>query len=121
MSAAPASDPTIPPTASPQAEFINLSHLNPSTELNPIPGRGIDLAYLRRCVRALEDGGYDYTLLPYGAGTAGSFVTASAVERLTERIKPIVALRPDTTFPTVGARLGNYRPEYSRYATAARP
>ena len=61
MSAVPAFDPAIPPTASPQVEFISLSHLNPSTELNPIPTRGIDLAYFRRYVQALEDGGYDYT------------------------------------------------------------
>ena len=104
MSAVPAFDPAIPPTASPQVEFISLSHLNPSTELNPIPTRGIDLAYFRRYVQSLEDGGYDYTLLPYGSGTADSFVVASAVGQLTERIKPIVALRPNTTFPTVGAQ-----------------
>jgi alkanesulfonate monooxygenase len=104
MSAVPDFEPTIPPTASPRAEFISLSHLNPSTELNPVPSRGIDLAYFRQYVRALEDGGYDYTLLPYGAGTADSFVVASAVGQLTERIRPIVALRPNTTFPTVGAQ-----------------
>ncbi|MEV6923895.1 LLM class flavin-dependent oxidoreductase [Dactylosporangium sp. NPDC051485] len=95
---------TIPPTASPEVEFISLSHLNPSTELEPVPGRGIDLAYFRRYVRALEDAGYDYTLLPYGSGSADSFVVASAVGQLTERIRPIVALRPNTTFPTVGAQ-----------------
>ncbi|MBM2614283.1 LLM class flavin-dependent oxidoreductase [Actinoplanes sp. LDG1-06] len=97
-------DDSIPTTASPEVEFISLSHLNPSTELAPIPARGIDLAYFRRYVRALEDGGYDYTLLPYGSGTADSFVVASAVGQLTERIRPIVALRPNTTPPTVGAQ-----------------
>ena len=97
-------DPAIPPTASPEVEFISLTHLNPSTELNPVPARGIDLEFFRRYVRALEDGGYDYTLLPYGSGTADSFVTASAVGQLSERIRPIVALRPNTTFPTVGAQ-----------------
>jgi alkanesulfonate monooxygenase len=104
MSTEDAFDSTIPPTASPEVEFISLSHLNPSTELNPIPTRGIDLKYFRRYVRSLEEGGYDYTLLPYGSGTADSFVVASAVGQLTERIKPIVALRPNTTFPTVGAQ-----------------
>jgi alkanesulfonate monooxygenase len=104
MTSTPAFEPALPPTASPTAEFISLSHLNPSTELEPIPTRGIDLAYFRRYVRALEDGGYDYTLLPYGASSADSFVVASAVGQLTERIKPIVALRPNTTFPTVGAQ-----------------
>ncbi len=97
-------DPTIPEAASPTVEFISLSHLNPSTELNPIPTRGIDLPYFRKYVRALEEGGYDYTLLPYGASSADSFVVASAVGQLTEHLKPIVALRPNTTFPTVGAQ-----------------
>jgi alkanesulfonate monooxygenase len=95
---------TIPSTAAPTVEFISLSHVNPSTELNPVPSRGIDLPFFRRYVRALEDAGYDYTLLPYGAGSADSFVVASAVGQLTERIRPIVALRPNTTFPTVGAQ-----------------
>jgi alkanesulfonate monooxygenase len=97
-------DSTIAPTASPEVEFISLAHLNPSTELNPISTRGIDLKYFRRYVRSLEEGGYDYTLLPYGSGGADSFVVASAVGQLTDRIKPIVALRPNTTFPTVGAQ-----------------
>lgn len=100
----PEFDPTIPETAAREVEFISLSHLNPSTELEPVPSRGIDLPYFRRYVQALEDGGYDYTLLPYGSGTADSFVVASAVGQLTERIKPIVALRPNTTFPLVAAQ-----------------
>jgi alkanesulfonate monooxygenase len=104
MTSAPTFDSTVPPTASPQVEFISLSHLNPSTEIEPIPTRGIDMPYFRRYVRSLEEGGYDYTLLPYGAGTADSFVVASAVGQLTEHIKPIVALRPNTTFPLVGAQ-----------------
>ncbi|GAA2991502.1 LLM class flavin-dependent oxidoreductase [Actinokineospora diospyrosa] len=104
MTSAPAFDQQIPETAARTVEFISLSHLNPSTELNPVPARGIDPAYFRRYVRALEDGGYDYTLLPYGSGTADSFVTAAAVGQLTERIKPIVALRPNTTLPQVAAQ-----------------
>ncbi len=94
----------IPETASPQVEFISLSHLNPSTELNPLPSRGIDLPYFKKYVRALEESGYDYTLLPYGSNSADSFVLASAVGQLTERLRPIVALRPNTTFPLVAAQ-----------------
>jgi alkanesulfonate monooxygenase len=97
-------DETLPATAAPHAEFISLSHLNPSTELNPFPTRAIDVAYVRRYVAALEDGGYDYTLLPYGSQGADSFVVASAVGQLTERLRPIVALRPNTTFPLVAAQ-----------------
>lgn len=94
----------IPATASPTVEFISLSHLNPSTELNPIPTRGIDVKFFRRYVRALEDAGFDYTLLPYGSATADSFVTAAALSQLTERIRPVVALRPNTAFPLVAAQ-----------------
>jgi alkanesulfonate monooxygenase len=104
VTSAPAFDHRIPETASREVEFISLSHLNPSTELNPIPTRGVDLPYFREYVRSLEEGGFDYTLLPYGSNGADSFVVASAVGQLTERIKPIVALRPNTTFPLVGAQ-----------------
>ncbi|MFC0435443.1 LLM class flavin-dependent oxidoreductase [Kutzneria buriramensis] len=93
MTSAPSFDQAIPATAARKVEFISLSHLNPSTELNPVPTRGIDVAYFRTYVQALEEGGFDYTLLPYGAAGADSFVVASAVGQLTERIKPIVALR----------------------------
>ncbi|MDL9937294.1 LLM class flavin-dependent oxidoreductase [Gordonia sp. ABSL1-1] len=96
--------PTIPDTASAQVEFISQAHLNPSTELDPIPTRGIDLQYFRRYVRTLEDAGFDYTLLPYGSAGADSFVLASAVGQLTERLRPIVALRPNTTLPQVAAQ-----------------
>jgi alkanesulfonate monooxygenase len=101
---APAFDTTLPPTASDEVEFISLTHPNPSTELAPLPSRGIDLPFFRKYVAALEEAGYDYTLLPYGSASADSFVLASAVGQLTERLKPIVALRPNTTFPTVGAQ-----------------
>jgi alkanesulfonate monooxygenase len=101
MSAEPQS---LPATAASKVEFISLTHLNPSTELNPVPARGIDLPFFRRYVRALEDGGFDLTLLPYGSNTADSFVLASAVGQLSDTIKPIVALRPNTVFPTVAAQ-----------------
>jgi alkanesulfonate monooxygenase len=95
---------SLPATAAAEVEFISLTHTNASTELEPIPSRGIDLAFVRRYVRALEDGGFDLTLLPYGSNTADSFVLASAVGQLSQRIKPIVAVRPNTVFPTVAAQ-----------------
>ena len=104
MTATATFDATIPETASPTVEFISISHLNPSTELNPIPTRGIDLKFFRRYVRSLEDGGFDYTLLPYGSDSADSFVVASAVGQVSEHIKPVVALRPNTLFPLVAAQ-----------------
>lgn len=94
----------VPATAATEVKFISLTHTSPSTELNPIPTRGIDLAFVRRYVRALEDGGFDATLLPYGSNTADSFVLASAVGQLSQRLEPIVAVRPNTVFPTVAAQ-----------------
>jgi alkanesulfonate monooxygenase len=94
----------IPATAATRVEFISQIHTNPSTELVPLPIRGIDVRYLRRYIRALEDAGFDYTLVPYGAAGADSFVLASAVGQLSDTLKPIVALRPNTTFPLVAAQ-----------------
>jgi alkanesulfonate monooxygenase len=87
-----------------RVEFISQIHPNPSTELAPVPTRGIDLAYLQRYVRALENAGFDYTLIPYGSAGADSFVLASAVGQLSGTLRPIVALRPNTTFPLVAAQ-----------------
>ncbi|MER7555775.1 LLM class flavin-dependent oxidoreductase [Nocardioides sp. NPDC126508] len=101
----PVFDAQIPATASPKVEFISLSHLNPSTELNPVKvPHGIDLDYFKRYVATLEEQEFDYTLLPYGSNSADSFITAAAVGTLTKRIRPIVALRPNTTFPLVAAQ-----------------
>ncbi|WP_281689746.1 LLM class flavin-dependent oxidoreductase [Pseudonocardia thermophila] len=104
MTTSPVADRTIPSTASREVEFISLTHLNPSTELAPIPTRGIELDYFRRYVATLEEAGYDYTLLPYGSNSADSIVAASAVGQLTERLRPIVAVRPNTAFPLVVAQ-----------------
>jgi alkanesulfonate monooxygenase len=95
---------TIPETAAPEVEFISATHSNASTELNPLGTSKIDLEFFRTYVRTLEEAGFDYTLLGYGSNFADSFVMASAVGQLTERIKPIVALRPNTVFPTVAAQ-----------------
>ncbi|MRH91250.1 LLM class flavin-dependent oxidoreductase [Nocardia sp. SYP-A9097] len=103
MTADPAAD-AVPATAATEVEFISLTHTNASTELTPIPSRGIDLPFVRRYVRTLEDAGFDATLLPYGSSSADSFVLASAVGQLSERLKPIVAVRPNTVFPTVAAQ-----------------
>jgi alkanesulfonate monooxygenase len=100
----PRFDSAVPTAAARRVEFISLSHLNRSTELAPVATRGIDVPYFRTYVRSLEEWGYDYTLLPYGSASADSFVVASAVGQLTERLRPIVALRPNTAHPLVAAQ-----------------
>lgn len=94
----------IPAAASPRVEFVSQIHVNPATELAPSAGRPVDIDFIRRYARAIEDAGFDYTLLPYGSSGADSFVLASAVSQLTTRLKTIVALRPNTVFPLVAAQ-----------------
>lgn len=86
-------------------EFISAINTRPGDELNPLKGgRPLDPAYLRRYARVLEDAGFDYTLVPYGSSSADSFVVATAVAAATERLAPIVAVRPNTVYPTVAAQ-----------------
>ncbi|OHV33898.1 MULTISPECIES: LLM class flavin-dependent oxidoreductase [Pseudofrankia] len=99
----PAFDSQIPATAARKVEFVSATSYSGGSELHP-PGSGVDLAAYRQYVRALDEAGFDYTLNGYSANSADSFVVASATGLLTERIKPIVALRPNTTFPLVAAQ-----------------
>ncbi|WP_029149951.1 LLM class flavin-dependent oxidoreductase [Microbacterium indicum] len=86
-------------------EFISAINVRDHDELRPATGgRPLDPAYLRRYARALEDAGFDYTLVPYGSTGPDSFVVATAVAAATERIQPIVAVRPNTVHPTVAAQ-----------------
>jgi alkanesulfonate monooxygenase len=95
----------IPDTAADQVEFVSLTGYNAGSELNGAAGgSGFDLEFYRRYVLALEEAGFDYTLNGYGSGSADSFVVSSATGQLTERLKPIVALRPNHTFPLVAAQ-----------------
>ena len=85
-------------------EFISLINVRESSELFPQAGRNINASYLKRYARTLEDGGFDCTLVPYGSNSFDPFVVAATVTAHTERLKPIVALRPNTVYPTVAAQ-----------------
>lgn len=85
-------------------EFISAINVRDSDELHPKPGRGIEPEYLARYARTLEDAGFDYTLVPYGSAGFDSFTVAAAIAAQTEKIKPIIALRPNIVFPTVAAQ-----------------
>jgi alkanesulfonate monooxygenase len=85
-------------------EFISLVNVRQSDELNPRPGNGVDLPYLKKYARSLEDYGFDYTLVAYGSSGYDPFTISATIAANTERIKPIVALRPNTIYPTVAAQ-----------------
>ncbi|MFT4265344.1 MAG: LLM class flavin-dependent oxidoreductase [Nocardioides sp.] len=103
MSADTAFDTVIPATAARSVEFVSATSYSAGSELHP-QGFGFDLPSYRAYVAALEEAGFDYTLNGYSSSFADSFIVAAATGQLTQRIKPIVALRPNTLFPLVAAQ-----------------
>ncbi|KAH8689043.1 putative alkanesulfonate monooxygenase [Talaromyces proteolyticus] len=88
----------------PQPEFISLTFPNASTEINPIPNAGIDPNYLVRYARTLDDYGFNYTLVPYDSSYFDPFTVGATIASVTKNIKVIIALRPNTLYPTVAAK-----------------
>ncbi|KAK3490427.1 bacterial luciferase-like protein [Neurospora hispaniola] len=85
-------------------EFISLTFPNASTEINPIPGAGIDPAYLVRYARTLDDYDFNYTLVPYDSSSYDPFTIGATIAAATKNLKIIIALRPNTLYPTVAAK-----------------
>lgn len=85
-------------------EFISVTFPNASTELNPLPGAGIDPDYLIRYARNLDDYGFNYTLVPYDSSSYDPFTIGATILAVTKQIKVIIALRPNTLPPTVAAK-----------------
>lgn len=85
-------------------EFISLTPPNASNEINPIPNAGIDPAYLVRYARALDDYGFNYTLVPYDSSSFDPFTIGATIASVTTNIRVIIALRPNTLYPTVAAK-----------------
>ncbi|WP_375502454.1 LLM class flavin-dependent oxidoreductase [uncultured Jatrophihabitans sp.] len=85
-------------------EFISAVNVNPSNELNKLGRAEIDLPFFNRYVNALEDAGFDYTLCAYASPFQDQFAIANQIVARTERIAPIIALRPNTIYPTVAAK-----------------
>ncbi len=61
--------------------------------------------YLRQVAQAADELGYFGVLLPTGRSCEDSWVIASALAPLTERLRYLVAVRPGLQSPTVAARM----------------
>ncbi len=85
-------------------EFISAINVNRSNELNKLGQASVDPAFFRSYVNALEDAGFDYTLVPYASSYHDPFAVANAIVQRSERVTPIVALRPNLMYPTVAAK-----------------
>lgn len=85
-------------------EFISLTSPNASTELKPIPNAAVDPEFLVRYARTLDEYGFNYTLVPYDSSSFDPWTVAATIASVTKNIKVIVALRPNTLYPTVAAK-----------------
>jgi alkanesulfonate monooxygenase len=68
-------------------------------------GRAADLPYLQQVAQAADRLGYFGVLLPTGRSCEDSWVVASALAPLTERLRYLVAVRPGLQSPTLAARM----------------
>jgi alkanesulfonate monooxygenase len=68
-------------------------------------GREVDIGYLTQIAQAADQLGYYGVLLPTGRSCEDSWVIASALVPLTQRLKFLVAVRPGLQSPTVAARM----------------
>jgi alkanesulfonate monooxygenase len=67
--------------------------------------RPVTLDYLKQIAQAADTLGYGGVLLPTGRSCEDSWVVASALVPLTERLKFLVAVRPGLQTPSVAARM----------------
>ncbi len=70
-----------------------------------VGGRDVNLNYLRQIAQAADELGYYGALLPTGRSCLDSWVVASALVPLTERLRYLVAVRPGLQTPSVAARM----------------
>jgi alkanesulfonate monooxygenase len=68
--------------------------------------RPADVAYLSEVAKAAERAGFEAVLTPTGSGCEDAWVTCAAVAQHTERLKFIVAFRPDAIQPAWAAHQG---------------
>ncbi len=67
--------------------------------------RDVSLPYLRQIAQAADELGYFGVLLPTGRSCEDSWVIASALAPLTQRLRFLVAVRPGLQEPSVAARM----------------
>jgi len=85
-------------------EFISATHISDDHRKVGQGFAGFDPDYTRRFVHALDDGGFDWTLVAYGSPSPDSLQLGQFVANHTERVKPMIAHRPGFQFPTQVAK-----------------
>lgn len=70
-----------------------------------VGARETSLSYLRQIAQAVDELGYHGVLLPTGRSCEDSWVIASALLPLTQRLRFLVAVRPGLQQPSMAARM----------------
>ena len=66
--------------------------------------RPAEFPYFKQIAQAVDQLGYEGVLLPTGQSCEDSWITATGLATVTERLKFLVALRPGVVSPTFAAR-----------------
>jgi alkanesulfonate monooxygenase len=85
-------------------EFISATHISDDHRKIGTGFAGFDPDYTRRFVRALDDLGFDWTLVAYGSPSPDSLQLGQFVANNSERVRPMIAHRPGFQFPTQVAK-----------------
>jgi alkanesulfonate monooxygenase len=79
-----------------------------------IGARAATLEYIAQVARAADQLGYFGALIPTGRSCEDSWVVASALAPMTERLRFLVAVRPGLTEPSIAARMTATLDRFSR-------
>ncbi|MFT4265342.1 MAG: LLM class flavin-dependent oxidoreductase [Nocardioides sp.] len=85
-------------------EFVHSFLQGMTRKTDGVARKSIDPVLADRYARNLDEFGFDYTLLGYNSDGLDPFTVASRVLARTERLKTVVALRPNIMHPTVAAQ-----------------
>ncbi len=96
---------SLPPSANAQVLWFLPTHGDGRHLGTSIGARSVNLNYLRQIAQASDELGYFGVLLPTGRSCEDSWIIASALAPLTERLRFLVAVRPGLQSPSVAARM----------------
>ncbi len=85
-------------------EFLGMGATNDGSETRPRSGASFDPAYTVRLARAHEDHGWDRVLTAYGSGSPDPAQAAAFIADHTDRLKLLLAHRPNLSIPTFAAK-----------------
>ncbi len=95
----------LPPASEADVLWFLPTHGDGRYLASDIGARHVTLGYLSQIARAADELGYFGVLLPTGKSCEDSWVIASAMVPLTERLRFLVAVRPGLSEPSMTARM----------------